>query len=99
MKGCLVNAGRAAVVLLVWLMISFVPLVPVMQAPVVQHPIYQARLASIQQLVGVGIFLVGVSYHATWATWPVMIGLTVVGLGGGWWLGGVIFGRRQRPPH
>jgi hypothetical protein len=69
-----------------------------MQAPVVPDPIYQSRLVSIQQLVGVGVFLVGVSNQATWATLPVMIGLTAVSLAGGWRLGGAIFGRHQRPP-
>ena len=98
MKGCLVNVGRVVVALVVWLVVSFVPLVPVMQAPVVPDPIYQSKLVSIQQLVGVGIFLVGVSNRATWATLPVMIGLTAVGLAGGWWLGGAIFSRRWRPP-
>jgi hypothetical protein len=98
MKGCLVNVGRVVVAFMVWLVVSFAPLVPVMQAPVVPNPIYQSKLVSIQQLVGVGVFLVGVSNHATWATLPVMIGLTGVGLAGGWWLGGAIYGRRRRPP-
>ena len=97
MKACLVNVGRMVVALVVWLVVSFLPLVPVMQAPVVQYPIYQPKLISIQQLIGVGVFLVGVSNQATWATLPVMIGLTGVGLVGGWWLGGVIFGCRRRP--
>jgi hypothetical protein len=98
MKGCLVNVGRVAVAFVVWLVVSFVPLVPVMRAPVVRDPIYEPAMVSIQELVGVGIFLVGMSNKATWATLPVMIGLTAASLAGGWWLGGVIFGRRRRPP-
>jgi hypothetical protein len=98
MKGCLLNVGRVAMALLVWLVVSFMPLVPVLQAPVVPNPIYQSKLVSIQQLVGVGVLLVGVSNHATWATLPVMVGLTCAALAGGWWLGGAIFGRRRPPP-
>jgi hypothetical protein len=98
MKGCLANVGRVVVAMLVWLVVSFVPLVPAMQAPVVPNPIYEMRLVSIQQLVGVGLLLMGVSNKATWATLPVMIGLTVAALAGGWWLGGVIFRRRRQPP-
>ena len=97
MKGCLVVVGRLLVTLLVWLAVSFLPLVPVLRAPVVPNPIYYSALASIQDLVGVGILRVGVSHHATWATFPVMIALTAVGLAGGWWLSGAIFGRRRRP--
>jgi hypothetical protein len=97
MKGFFVIVGRLLVTLAVWLVVSFLPLVPVMRAPVVPNPIYDSALASIQDLVGVGILRMGVSHHATWATFPVMIGLTVVGLAGGWWLSGAIFGRRRRP--
>ena len=97
-KRFLIVAGRVVVTLLVWLVVSFVPLVPVMQAPVVQYPTYELRLVSIQQLVGVGIFIVGVHNRATWATLPVMIVLTAGGLAGGWWLSGAIF-RNRRPPR
>ncbi len=97
MKGRSIDAGRAVVALLVWLVVSFVPLVPVMRAPVARDPIYQPALVSIQELVGVGILLVGMSNQATWATVPVMIALTAAALAGGWWLGGAIFGRRRRP--
>ena len=97
MKGRFLNVKRALVALVVWLAVSFLPLVPVMQAPVVRDPIYHPTLASIQELVGVGILLMGVSNQATWATLPVMFALTAVSLAGGWWLGGAIFGRRRRP--
>ncbi len=83
--------------LVVWLAVSFLPLVPVMQAPVVRDPIYHLTLASIQELVGVGILLMGVSNQATWATLPVMFALTAVSPAGGCWLGGAICGRRRRP--
>jgi hypothetical protein len=94
MKARVLSVGRVAVTLIVWLFVSFVPLVPVMQAPVVPEPLYEPTLVSIQDLVGVGIFRLGVRHHATWATLPVMIGLTGVSLVGGWRLGGVIFGQR-----
>jgi hypothetical protein len=97
MKGCLTNVGRGVVAIVVWLVVSFLPLVPATQAPVVPDPIYRPTLVSIQQFVGVDVFLLGVSYRATWATLPVIIGLTAAGLVGGWWLGRKVFGRRQRP--
>ena len=49
MKGRFLNVKRALVALVVWLAVSFLPLVPVMQAPVVRDPIYHLTLASIQE--------------------------------------------------
>jgi hypothetical protein len=95
MRRLLGNGGRAAIALAVWLVVSFVPLVPVTQAPVAPDPIYKPALVSIQDLVGVGIFRLGISNHATWATLPAMIGLTAASLVGGWWLGGIVFRRRK----
>lgn len=95
MRSWLANMGRVGVALAVWLVASFVPLVPVMQAPVVPDPVYQPKLVAIQDLVGVGIFRMGVSHQATWGTLPAMIGLTAASLIGGWWLGGAIFRQRR----
>jgi hypothetical protein len=95
MKDWLIFAGRIEFALAVWLAASFVPLVPAMQAPVVPDPDYEWALVSIQDLVGIGIFRLGVSHRATWGTFPVMIGLTAAALAGGWMASGYLLGSHR----
>jgi hypothetical protein len=86
--------ARVGITLAVLLVASFLPLIPVEQAPVVRDRIYHSTWASLQDLVGIGIFRMGVSHRATWATLPAMIGLATASLVAGWWLGGRITRRR-----
>lgn len=95
MRGWPIFAGRVMLALLVWLGASFLPLVPAMQAPVVPDPDYEWTLVSIQDLVGIGIFRLGVSHRATWGTFPAMIGLTAAALGGGWMASGYLLRSRR----
>lgn len=97
MKAGLILVGRIAFASLVWLAASFLPLVPAMQAPVVSDPDYEWTLVSIQDLVGIGIFRLGVSHHATWGTFPVMIGLTAAAWALGWIASGFVIRSDSAP--
>lgn len=74
MNGLSRAVARFVVASAVFLVLACLPVVPVLQAPVVPDPIYRSSLVSLLQLVG-GSFLVGVRLQATWLTLPVLIGL------------------------
>lgn len=68
--------GALTVTAFVWLLALGLPVVPVLQAPVVQDPIYRPTLVSVLQLL-LSPFLMGISLQATWLTLPVFLGLIV----------------------
>lgn len=95
MRATLIIAIRIAIATAVFLVASFLPLIPALQAPTSPDPVYESTLVSLQDLVGVGIFRLGVNHQATWATLPAMILLTAASLAGGWALSGLLFRSRS----
>lgn len=69
-----------------WLVVSLIPLIPTEYSPVVPDPIPRSTFISILGLFA-SSFLCGVSYRATWATLPVMVGLSAAAIVAGWKLG------------
>ncbi len=59
--------------LIVFIFLSFLPLVPVSNAPVVPHPYYAFGWTSLQTLFGVGMLTAGISYRLYWYSWLVII--------------------------
>ncbi len=78
---------RVAVTLAVWLVVSFLPLVPVLRAPVVP-PEFQRYEWTVVSMVSMfwPSQMVGMHDKAGWATLLVMLGLTGAALLGGWLL-------------
>jgi hypothetical protein len=70
---------RIAVASVVLLVVSCLPVIPVLRAPVIPDPVYEATMVSILQLLA-SLYLTGIQLRATWMTWPAFIGLTVVAL-------------------
>lgn len=89
--------GRIAVASAVLLLVSCVPVVPVLQAPVVPDPIDRQTLVSLLQLL-VSPFLMGIRLKATMMTLPVVIGLIAAGVFAARFLNRRIFGSPQSDP-
>ena len=75
-----------------WLVASFVPVIPVVSSPVVPDPISTSTFISIQGFLA-SHFLCGVRYEGTWLTLPVLIGLSVAAFFAGRKLGRRLAGR------
>jgi hypothetical protein len=99
MKNISIILGRIVVAAAICLAVSFLPVIPVLEAPVVPDPSYRSAFASIQQLFGIGVFvLVGIHYQATWATLPVALGVMAAAVFGGWRLSRVLEALLVRKP-
>ena len=66
--------GRVAVGSLVVLLMSCLPVIPVLQSPVVPDPVARSAWICLLQLLA-GAFLVGVRIEATSMTLPVVVAL------------------------
>ena len=86
----------AAIALIAFLVLSFLPLIPVESAAVtapivvpgtgegIDSRVYRSNLVSLQDLFGLGMLRVGVTYRLSWYSLPAM--LAVLGMSGaaGW---------------
>ncbi|HVX61654.1 MAG TPA: hypothetical protein VHC19_13660 [Pirellulales bacterium] len=70
-------AARIAVASAVWLAVFCLPVVPVLEAPVVPNPSFEWALVSLIQLIA-SPYLMGITLRATWMTFPAMFGLLLV---------------------
>lgn len=68
------SLGRIALGSLVVLVVSCLPVIPVLTAPVVPDRIYRPTVVSLLQLLG-GWFLAGISIQGNWLTLPALVGL------------------------
>jgi hypothetical protein len=64
---------------MLWAAVSIVPLVPVEVSPVVPDPISRSAFTSILGLV-TSPFLMGMRVQPTWATLPVVLGLSAAAI-------------------
>lgn len=83
--------GRTAVAAAVWLVVFCLPVIPVLQAPVVPEAIFESAWVCLLQLVA-SLFLKGIRLRATWMTLPAMIGLALVAYFAARYLNRRIFG-------
>jgi len=86
MKNFAKTAVPLACALVLWLVVSFIPLIPIESAPVVPDPIFTSTFISMQGVLA-QFYLVGMQFHATWATLPVMLAVNVAAIFAGWKLG------------